>query len=100
REQAMSLWFEREHRLPQTRLTAIQYGLVLIFILLMTAFWNMQVMHSNYYLALAERNRIRNLPLIAPRGRILDRAGRVLVDNYPSFMIWLLREHSGHGASA
>jgi len=95
----MSLWFEREHRLPQTRLTAIQYGLVLIFILLMTAFWNMQVMHSNYYLALAERNRIRNLPLIAPRGRILDREGRVLVDNYPSFSIWMLRENSAHGAS-
>ncbi len=95
----MSLWFEREHRLPQARLTAIQYGLVLIFILLITAFWNMQVLHSNKYLTLAERNRIRNLPLIAPRGRILDREGRVLVDNYPSFSIWMLRENGANGAS-
>ncbi len=95
----MSLWFEREHELPQARLTAIQYGLVLIFVLLLAAFWDLQILHSNYYLTLAERNRIRNLPIIAPRGRILDREGRVLVDNYPSFSIWLLRENSSAGAS-
>src|SRR5439155_21919925 len=39
-------------------------------------------------------NRIRNLPVIAPRGRILDRQGRVLVDNFPAFSVLLMRETS------
>ena len=43
---------------------------------------------------LAERNRIRNLPIIAPRGRILDRDGRVLADNFPAFSVLLMRESS------
>jgi len=30
--------------------------------------------------------------VIAPRGRMLDRDGRVLVDNRPSFSVLLLRE--------
>jgi penicillin-binding protein 2 len=33
----------------------------------------------------AEKNRIRNVPILAPRGKILDREGRIIVDNYPSF---------------
>ena len=41
---------------------------------------------------LAEKNRIRSIPIIAPRGAMLDREGRVLVDSYPSFSILLLRD--------
>jgi penicillin-binding protein 2 len=35
---------------------------------------------------------VRSIPIIAPRGKMLDREGRVLVDNYPSFSILLLRD--------
>jgi len=35
---------------------------------------------------------VRNLPVIAPRGRILDREGRVLADNFPAFSVLLMRE--------
>jgi penicillin-binding protein 2 len=35
---------------------------------------------------------VRSIPVIAPRGRMLDRDGRVLVDNYPSFSVLLLRD--------
>jgi penicillin-binding protein 2 len=41
---------------------------------------------------MAERNRVRSIPVIAPRGRMLDRDGRVLVDNRPSFSVLLLRD--------
>ncbi len=34
---------------------------------------------------LAERNRIKTVPLLAPRGKILDRDGRVIVDNHSAF---------------
>jgi len=60
--------------------------------LLLFGFWKLQVLDSGYYGQLAERNRIRSIPVIAPRGRMLDREGRVLVDNYPSFSVLLLRE--------
>jgi len=63
-----------------------------IVCLLLFGFWKLQVLDSGYYGQLAERNRIRSIPVIAPRGRMLDREGRVLVDNYPSFSVLLLRE--------
>jgi len=52
------------------------------------------VMQSDYYSLAAERNRVRNVPVLAPRGRILDREGRTIVDNYPSFSALLLRDSS------
>src|SRR6202142_3612724 len=49
-------------------------------------------MQSGKYALLAEQNRVRNVPILAPRGKILDREGRVIVDNYPSFSALLLRD--------
>src|SRR5205823_1999872 len=59
---------------------------------LLLGFWKLQVIDSDKYDTLAERNRVREIPIIAPRGRMLDRDGRVLVDNRPSFSVLLLRE--------
>ena len=56
--------------------------------------WQLQVMQSDYYASAAEKNRIRNVPVLAPRGKILDREGRTIVDNYPSFSALLLRDSS------
>ena len=60
--------------------------------MLLIGFWKLQVVDSDKYLQWAERNRVRAIPVIAPRGRMLDRDGRVLVDNYPSFSVLLLRD--------
>lgn len=59
---------------------------------LLLGFWKLQVIDSDKYATLAERNRVREIPIIAPRGRMLDRDGRVLVDNRPSFSVLLLRD--------
>ena len=88
----MNDWQGRDTRLPQHRLTIFSYAVVGLLCLLLLGFWKLQVLDSGYYAQLAERNRIRSIPVIAPRGRMLDRAGRVLVDNYPSFSVLLLRE--------
>ena len=63
-----------------------------MLILLLLGFWKLQVIDSDKYQQMAERNRVRSIPIIAPRGRMLDRDGRVLVDNYPSFSVLLLRD--------
>ncbi len=81
-----------EEKISQGRLLAVQYGILLIFLGLAFGLWRLQVMGSDRYGLLAERNRIRTVPLLAPRGKIVDREGRILVDNYPSFSALLLRE--------
>jgi penicillin-binding protein 2 len=85
-------WIGNDERLPQGRLSVCTYLIVAMVSLLWLGFWKLQILESNYYLELAERNRIRAIPIIAPRGRMLDREGRVLVDNYPGFSILLLRD--------
>src|ERR1700674_3615898 len=84
--------FGRDEKVSPFRLTAVQYALLAVFLLLAYGLWRLQVMQSDFYSTLAEKNRVRNVPILAPRGRILDREGRTIVDNYPSFTALLMRD--------
>jgi penicillin-binding protein 2 len=84
----------RDEKVSAIRLTAAQYVILGILLVLAYGLWRLQVMQSDYYSLAAEKNRIRNVPVLAPRGKILDREGRVIVDNYPSFSALLLRDSS------
>src|SRR6202030_832956 len=84
--------FGRDEKVSAIRLTAAQYLILGIFLVLAYGLWRLQVMQTNLYATLAEKNRIRNVPILAPRGKILDREGRIIVDNYPSFSALLLRD--------
>jgi penicillin-binding protein 2 len=86
--------FGRDEKVSGIRLTAAQYIILAIFLVLAYGLWRLQVMQSDYYALAAEKNRIRNVPILAPRGKILDREGRTIVDNYPSFSALLLRDSS------
>jgi penicillin-binding protein 2 len=86
--------FSRDDKVSPIRLTAAQYIILGIFLVLAYGLWKLQVMESGYYASAAEKNRIRNVPILAPRGKILDREGRTIVDNYPSFSALLLRDSS------
>ena len=88
----MSYWFGNDNRLPQQRLAIVSYVIVGMIGVLLIGFWKLQVIDSDKYAQWAERNKVRSIPVIAPRGRMLDRDGRVLVDNYPSFSVLLLRD--------
>jgi penicillin-binding protein 2 len=70
----------------------VQYVLLAIFLFLAFGLWRLQVARSDYYSSLAEQNRIKQVPILAPRGKLLDREGRIIVDNYPSFSVLLLRD--------
>src|SRR5215468_4348911 len=74
------------------KLTAAQYIVALMMVVLVTGLWRLQVVGADNFRALAEANRIRKIPVLAPRGKLLDREGRLLVDNYPSVSCFLLRE--------
>ena len=86
--------FGRDEKVSAIRLTAAQYAILGVFLILAYGLWRLQVMQSDYYSLAAEKNRIRNVPVLAPRGKILDREGRTIVDNYPSFSALLLRDSS------
>src|SRR5215472_14945162 len=84
----------QDGRLAAWKITAFQYLICVVFLALLGGYWRLQVDQHRYYLQESDRNRIRNLPVIAPRGKILDREGRLLVDNMPAFSVLLSRENA------
>ncbi len=85
----------RDEKIPGIKLTIVQYVIMGILLILLFGLWRLQVLGRTNYQALAEQNRIRKVPILAPRGKIFDREGRLLVDNYPSVSCFLVREQ-GH----
>jgi penicillin-binding protein 2 len=82
----------RKERLSTAKLHASQYVVALVLFVLGVGLWRLQILGSTNYTVLAEQNRIRKVPVLAPRGRIFDREGRIIVDNYPSVSCYLLRD--------
>ncbi len=83
-----------EEKIPAVKLTAIQYGIALILVILLSGLWRIQVLGAQNYRALAQANRVRKVPILAPRGKIFDRDGRLIVDNYPSVTCFLVPEQA------
>ena len=74
------------------RLRLIQ-GLVLVLLsLLGVRLYLLQIINGSHYAEIAENQRIRRLPIPAPRGVIFDRNGQLLVDSKPIYSILLSRE--------
>ena len=82
----------REEKISPGKLAAAQYVVVGVLGVLTLGLWNLQVLGADTYRVQAEQNRVRKVPVLAPRGRILDREGRLIVDNYPSTTCYLLRD--------
>ena len=82
----------REEKLSPAKLHASQYIVALILVILVGGLYRLQVVGAENYRVLAEANRIRKIPVLAPRGRLFDREGRLLVDNYPSVTCYILRD--------
>ena len=74
---------------PQLALrVAIIGGVALVmFGVIFFRLWYLQVLSGDRYLAEANNNRVRDIVVQAPRGRIVDRNGRVLVDNRSGYAV-------------
>ncbi len=59
-------------------------AIVLFVILMGTAGW-LQIIKGSAYLSQAEKNRVRTMPIFAPRGIIYDRGGKQLIYNVSTF---------------
>ena len=79
---------------PQLALrVAILGGIALVlFAVIFFRLWYLQVLSGDKYLAEANDNRVREVKVEAPRGRIVDRNGNVLVDNRTALVVQVLPE--------
>lgn len=79
-------------RFAAGKIAVFQYAAVAVFLFLISGFWKLQIQNPQFYDERAQQNSIKSVPILAPRGRILDRDGRVIVDNHSSFTLILARE--------
>jgi penicillin-binding protein 2 len=84
----------RTEKVSAEKLHLTQYIVVLALAALAAGMWRLQILGVDNYRVLAQENRIRKDPVPAPRGKIFDRDGRILVDNYPSVSCYLLRNQA------
>jgi penicillin-binding protein 2 len=69
------------------RVMGLSFAVAVMFFLLVTRLWYLQIIESDNLLDLSESNRLRFVPVAASRGAILDRNGKVMVSNTPSFSL-------------
>jgi len=74
------------------RLITIQIVAFVLLAILGARLYYLQVVKGEYYSERAENQRIRLIPIPAPRGAILDRNGKILVDSRPTFNVVLSNE--------
>lgn len=66
--------------------------IVVLFLVLLSAFWIIQVLKNDYYTTLANRNITKDIEIKAPRGFIVDRYYNRLSENKLKFTLFLVRE--------
>jgi penicillin-binding protein 2 len=84
--------FEDDSQNLRSRLRVIQIAVVLMIAALGVRLYYLQIVKGPYYAERAENQRIRLLPIPAPRGVIFDRSNKLLVDSRPIYNIILSRE--------
>src|SRR5436309_769091 len=85
----------REHRDDLvSRVRVLTVVITGVLVAIATGFWFTQLVQGDYYRELAENNRLRKLPVKAPRGLIFDRKGRLLVENVPSYNLMIDRSRA------
>lgn len=74
------------------RVGAIQALAFVLLTLLGVRLYQLQIVKGDYYSERAESQRVRLIPIAAPRGAILDRNGKLLVDSRPIYNVVLSNE--------
>src|ERR1700722_7334350 len=84
----------RGEKVPTLKLAVVQYGVLALILALTAGLWRLQILGAQNFKMLGEQNRIRKVPILAPRGKLFDRENRLVVDNYPSVSCFLVREQN------
>jgi penicillin-binding protein 2 len=78
------------------RIRAAVVCLAVASLVLLLRLWYLQILEGDRYLMLSTNNRLRVRPVEAPRGFILDRNGEILVENRPTFDLFVIPEEVTH----
>jgi penicillin-binding protein 2 len=84
----------RGERLSVIKAAVVQYAVLGLMLALAAGLWRLQILGAQNFKMLAEQNRVRKVPVLAPRGKLFDRENRLIVDNYPSVSCFLVREQN------
>ena len=84
--------FEDTSQNLRSRLWVVQIFIVLLLAVLGVRLYYLQLVRGQHYAEIAQNQRIRLLPITAPRGVIFDRNGHPLVDSRPIYNVILSRE--------
>ena len=74
------------------RITAIQIVAFVLLAMLGVRLYYLQIVQGDYWAERAENQRVRFIPIPAPRGAILDRNGKILVDSRPTYNVVMSNE--------
>ena len=74
------------------RVAAIQVVGFILLTILGVRLYHLQIVRGDYYSDRAESQRVRRIPIPAPRGAIFDRNGKLLVDSRPTYNVVLSNE--------
>lgn len=79
--------FVRELMESKQRILVLSFVVGIAFLFLVIRLWHLQILNADDYRTMSENNRLRFMPVAASRGAIMDRTGKVLVSNRPSFSL-------------
>jgi penicillin-binding protein 2 len=85
------------HSPLRPRITMLSVVVTVVLLALLSRLWFLQVLAAQRYGNLAQANQVRQVVVEAPRGRILDRQGRVLVRNRAAWAITVKTTELGDG---
>jgi len=83
--------YRDDQKFLNLRINILMWGCVVIFFFLAGSFWYVQGVQADKFRDLAESNRLREEPIRAKRGLIMDRNGKILADNQPAYNLVLRR---------
>ncbi|UCE04712.1 MAG: penicillin-binding protein 2, partial [bacterium] len=63
---------------------------IFLFLILIARFFYLQIYKRAQYFKVSEKNRIREVVIEPTRGLILDRNGEIIVDNHPSYSVYVI----------
>jgi penicillin-binding protein 2 len=84
--------FNEQSQNLSARIATIQIVAFVVLSLLGIRLYYLQVVQGDYWAGRAENQRIRLIPIPAPRGVIFDRNGKILVDSRPTYNVVLSNE--------
>ncbi len=91
----------KQHRTALvSRVSGLNGAAQVALLLIAVGYWSVQIAEGAYYRELADNNRLRKLTIDAPRGLILDRYGRPLVENIPSYSLLFDRSRTRNQAAS